>query len=264
MFGQFRGHGVVGLVAAFCLLTTAAFANLVTNGNFSAYTPLASYNGFEIDGASGTCTAVTGWTSGNCTTGSGSFGYNFLFTPTTNNTGTSGNPGAYSPQYSNYLSLFDSSNGGAGTNTWNGQGPTPSSNFIALDGAYEVGALTQLITGLTIGQTYVLSFQWASAQQTAHSGSTTEAFTVTLGSQSLSTAVNSNVSGGFTGWQTQTMTYTATATSETLSFLAVGTPSGTPPFSLLANVDLEVPEPAAFSILAMGLLGLVMARRRNG
>lgn len=259
----FWGRRLFGLAAGLCLLSDVAFANLVTNGNFTAYTQLGTYNGFELDGASATCTALTSWTSGNCTSGTGSLGYNFLFTPTTNNTGTSGHPGSYSPQYSNYMSLFDASNGGATGNTWNGQGPSPVSNFVALDGAYQVGALTQLVSGLVAGRQYTLWFNWAGAQQTGYTGATTEGFTVTLGSQSLSTATANNISQGFTGWMTSSMTFTATAASETLSFLAFGTPSGQPPFSLLANVDLEIPEPAAFSVLGAGLLGVLIARRRR-
>ncbi|MDR3533638.1 MAG: PEP-CTERM sorting domain-containing protein, partial [Rhodopila sp.] len=53
--------------------------------------------------------------------------------------------------------------------------------------------------------------------------------------------------------------------SELLSFLATGTPSGQPPFALLANVSVtNVPEPAAWTVMVSGLVGLIgIARRRR-
>ena len=67
----------------------------------------------------------------------------------------------------------------------------------------------------------------------------------------------------------QTFDYTATSAMETLSFLAVGTPSGQPPFALLGGVSLDpVPEPstwmiiAAFSV-ALTVFGLIRRRRRS-
>ena len=48
----------------------------------------------------------------------------------------------------------------------------------------------------------------------------------------------------------------------TLSFLAIGTPNGTPPFALLDDVSLQVPEPAATVFLA-GMGALLAARLRR-
>ena len=45
--------------------------------------------------------------------------------------------------------------------------------------------------------------------------------------------------GSFSGWMTESFKFTANSTSELLSFLAVGTPSGNvPPFALLDGVSL--------------------------
>jgi hypothetical protein len=50
------------------------------------------------------------------------------------------------------------------------------------------------------------------------------------------------------------MTFTPTSTSETLSFLAIGTPGGVPPLALLDGVSLsDIPEPASWALLVSGL-----------
>ena len=68
----------------------------------------------------------------------------------------------------------------------------------------------------------------------------------------------------FTGWHgTQTLYFTADCHgSEVLSFLAIGTPNGVPPFALLDGVTLTtaVPEPSTLSLMVVGLLGLGAVR----
>lgn len=60
------------------------------------------------------------------------------------------------------------------------------------------------------------------------------------------------------------MTFKATATSQVLSFLAVGTPNGEPPISFLDGVDLEaVSEPASLTLISVGVIGTVGAIRRR-
>ena len=59
------------------------------------------------------------------------------------------------------------------------------------------------------------------------------------------------------------MVFTATASSELLTFLAVGTPSGVPPFSLLDGVSMTsaAPEPAYMGLIGIGLVLLGAVRR---
>ena len=138
-------------------------------------------------------------------------------------------------------------------------------NFIAADGAYQTGPISQTVNGLTTGKSYTVSFYFAGAQQYGFTGATTEQWLVSLGSQQLATAVLSDTSHGFTGWQYTSLTFTATATSEVLSFLAVGTPSGVPPFTLLDGVSMvAAPEPGSAAMLVTGVLAIAFfARRRH-
>jgi hypothetical protein len=261
------GLGVIAVLAG----GVVARANLITNGDFSTCVNYAgaqvscsavqitsggtSYNGLELDAPSSTSTTLYGWTS---------TGYNFVFSPTTNDTGTGSNPGSYSPQYSNYLALWDASNGGLNGNAWNGKGPTGSSYFIGSDPAYQNGPLTQTISNLIVGAQYTLSFNWAAAQQKGYTGATYEGWQVTFGSQTQSTSTVNNANQGFIAWMSQNMTFTATSTTQTLSFLSTGGPTGVPPFALLANANLTfVPEPASIALLTVAALGVGGAIRRR-
>jgi hypothetical protein len=235
---------VLGLVAlAFLTLAMAAQAsNLVVNGDFETTT-----NGpnFQFDNN----TVATGWTSA---------GYNFIFAP-----GAADTVGA-TGQFGN-LQLWGPNNGS--NNGLPATSPT-GGNFVAADGAFEVAPIQQTINGLTTGNSYTVNFWWAGAQQSGFTGATTEQWQVSLGGQTQSTVVLNNVNHGFTGWQSQSFTYTATSSSEVLSFLAVGTPAGVPPFVLLDGVSLNanssVPEPGTLTLLFGGLMGgLGVVKSRN-
>ena len=139
-------------------------------------------------------------------------------------------------------------------------------NFVGADGAYIVGSIAQTVTGLTVGQGYRLTFSWAAGQQFGFDGATTESWGVTFGSQSYNTVTVATPAHGFTPWRQDSLVFTASATSQVLSFLATGTPSGVPPFSLLDGVSLyAAPEPATWALMLVGLIGIgLLARRRRG
>ncbi len=242
--------------AAVLGLSLNAFAsstNLIQNGSFESTT----LNG--VSSAEGTTSqqlgyngfTVNNWT--NNSTGS-TIGYNFLFTSGTAT--ASGNAGN--------VSLWNSSNGGV-----NAIPASPDGNsFLGMDGAYQQATVSQTVNNLTVGATYLLSFYYAGAQQSGFTGQTTEALTVGFGSQTYNTPVLTDANHGFTGWSAQSVAFTATSTSQTLSFLADGTPGGEPPFSLLDGVSLVqvTPEPSTLALLGSGILavgGLVRRRRMS-
>jgi hypothetical protein len=238
---------VAVLMFAFCGQAT----QLVTNGSFTATT------GSVTSGQLGYNITATGWST---------TGYNFLFTSAAN--ATSGTVVG---------SAGDLSLDGPGNGYNNGLTASPDGgNFVGADGVYEAAPITQTISGLTALNSYVVSFYWAAAQQYNYGclsnpsnpgGCTTDQWEVSLGSQTQYTAVaNTGVNqGGFAGWFYTTMTFTATSSSELLSFMAVGTPSGEPPFALLDGVSMTAtPEPGTLMLMAGTiLLGLGRFARKK-
>ncbi len=216
-------NATLAAAALSVLVTSVEASNLVLDGDFEQL--LVPGSSLEF-GSRYPTQQVTDWTTN---------GYNFVFTP--GSADTTGAVGEYGG-----LSLWGpnsgSSNGLPATSPAGG-------NFLAMDGAYAVGPVSQTINGLTPGQATTVSFFWAGAQQTGFSGANTEQFQVSLGSETQFTPVLSNANHGFTGWQQETFSFMPTSTSEVLSFLAIGAPNGVPPFSLLDGVSVSPsPEPA--------------------
>ena len=236
-------------LAAVAALLTSALAPAhatpaITNGGFETVTTASSTEfGTRYAGQ-----VVTGWTTS---------GYNFLF-----KSGTADTTGAAN-EYGQQLKLWGPGDGSA-------NGLTASSpaggNFVGADGVYYQAAIQQTINNLDVNSVASITFYWAGAQQYNYNGQTTEAWQVTLGNETHSTPVLQNADHGFTGWQKQTLSFVVTSTTEVLSFLALGTPSGVPPFSLLDGVSItEIPEPASLTLMGAGvvLAGLVLRRRRR-
>jgi hypothetical protein len=234
--------------AAMLASPARANTNYVLNGSFESATASTGQLGFNMNAAN--------WVNGPGVNPTSTYGYNFLFSPgTADGVGTTGIDGN--------LKLW-----GPGTGSANGLPATSpdGGNYIAADGAYEIGAISQTLTvGLTIGDEYTIGFWWGGAQQSGFNGVTTDAWKVTLGDKTFNTAVLTDPNHGFTGWEYQTFTFIADASeavSPVLSFLAVGTPTGEPPFSLLDGVSLQqTPEPATLGLIGLGLLAFPIAAR---
>ena len=237
-----------------CLILAAAYAtpalsapNLVVNGDFETLSNPGVSSEF---GDRYTSQQVTGWTTN---------GYNYVFLP--GKADTTGGAGEYGN-----LQLYGPNNGGTSCTP----GPclpatSPTGgNYVAADGAFGVGAINQTVTGLTVGAGYLLTFYWAAAQQSGFSGVTTENWTVSFGSSNYQTATVTNPDKGFTPWRQERVAFVASSTSQVLSFLAAGTPSGQPPFSLLDGVSLTLaPEPATWLVMIVGIGGIVAFTRRR-
>jgi hypothetical protein len=237
----------VALSAVLSAVLTASLqaTSIVTNGNFEQLKVSGVSSQFGTYYAS---QQVTGWSTA---------GYNFVFTPGTAD--TTGAAGQYGKLY-----LWGPKNGSN-----NGLTTSPAAgNFLAFDGGTHVGAVSQTISGLKIGKYVDVSFYYAAAQQYGFNAATTEQFKVSLGGQTDLTPVLSIVNHGFSGWHYETLSFKATSSSEVLSFLASGTPTGVPPFALLDGVSMSItPEPATWALVLLGgafsLAGLAYARRKS-
>lgn len=218
---------------------------------------LISNGGFEINtgnGQVGANTTIAGWTSS---------GYNFLFAE-----GSADTTGAMSAWQNAPLMLWGAHNGGANALATSNNG----GYFFGADGDYGVAPLEQVISGLTIGRTYQLNFEWAAAQQHGFYGETTEAWIVYFSGQVQATGIHTLASQSSSGWMNETMKFTANSTTALLSFIARGTPEGMPPFSLLDGVSMtelpesnDVPEPASWLLFGAACAAAVAgSRRRKG
>jgi MYXO-CTERM domain-containing protein len=152
----------------------------------------------------------------------------------------------------------------------NGNGFTTSPNggwFLQSDGFDVRTPLEQTISGLDVGSTYTLSFQYARSQEASQSGDSFQKWRATFGSESFETPNALLPSHGFDGWYTATHQFTAATSTQVLSFLAFGT-NGVPPFLLLDGVSLTANDPTPPSPAAtpgpLPLLGIAAAFAWSG
>jgi hypothetical protein len=244
----------VGIAAGLLAASFGASAqNLVTNGGFET---TSGISGSSVI----TNTDLPGWSvnyTGTFQSAAYKFAAVYYSAAAATTTGATGTDDQDPYWVMASLNAKDSSDGG---------------HFIAIDGDPGFSAvLSQTISGLTIGHTYTLSFLQAGAQEDDKFGDTTDSWRVTFGGQTQTSALMTNTTHGWTDWMSQSMTFTATSASQILSFLAVGTPTGLPPVSLLDGVSLvdstvpAVPEPSSWAMLlaGVGAMGFMMRKRRS-
>lgn len=259
------------LLTTSCLLACAAqpalagpAVNLVKNGDFEnstandAATWPSSAGGIgQIQLGSPTApdkpliVTLAEWTK-NPVSSDGSDGFAFVINADADNK-TAGAPypnqgGGFPSKFSNTAStnifLWGPDFNGPGGPASNGFTGSPNGGkFLGVDGDYGASVLSQTITGFDASKNYVLSFEYAGAQETGEVGDTLQQWKVNLGGQDFSTPVWTNPSKGFTPWQTYTSAPFSGAGlgAATLSFEGWGRAvvSGSlPPFLLLDNVQI--------------------------
>ncbi|HEX7325974.1 MAG TPA: hypothetical protein VF292_11585 [Rhodanobacteraceae bacterium] len=160
--------------------------------------------------------------------------------------------------------------------------PTTSGStaFMAMQANLANSGIQQNISGLTVGQSYTLSFYWAATMDNIDTGVETSQLTASVAGQSFKTITQTVSSNNgflglhstptFNGWLSESFTFVADTSSSVLKFIANGTPSGLPPYALLTGVSIDalpVPEPPVLAMFGGGLLGLglltLAARRRR-
>lgn len=244
------------VIAAVALaIASPAFAtNYVVNGGFEQVAAGAPSQGFEVGTLYNYGQAVLAWNSARGSTTNTAGAFNVLFNSAT---ATTVSPLTRYTQYETQTLSRE-----------NYGGPSPNGgNFMALDGDINAnGFFSQTINGLTVGKTYELSFYWAGTQFQNRVGQTTIRLDVSIGADSFSTATLTNPTHGFQGWYNIVHRFVPRSSSETLSFLAVGTPNGLPPVALLDGVEISpAPEPDSWimMIAGFGLIGATARRQRH-
>ena len=133
--------------------------------------------------------------------------------------------------------LFRSPNGFSGP-----PGSSATNKFIGADGDYGASILSQLVLNFDTSKKYVLSYDYAGAQESGQMGDTKQQWKVSLGGVDYSTLEWTNPSQGFTAWKKYVSpAFTPSASSMLLRFESWGRAvvSGSlPPFLLLDNVKI--------------------------
>lgn len=134
--------------------------------------------------------------------------------------------------------------------------------YVELD-SYGNSAMSQSISGLTAGQSYDLSF-WFHAR--TNNGSNDNGIDVYWGDSAPGTLELSIVDAIFSdftsGWQEFTLNLIASASTMYLTFSAAGWNNSLGGFVDNVSMTASVPEPGSLALLAIGLLGLALGRRR--
>jgi len=137
---------------------------------------------------------------------------------------------------------------------------------LGINGSY-IESFGQSLNGLTVGQTYTVSWQAANfgINNQANSYLGSNAIGVMLDGASIGQGSTLSLSSN---WSTQSLTFVATSASQLLSFSLASTEKaylGIDGISVTAGgVTPAVPEPSTWALMAIGLVGMAAMRRRLG
>jgi len=137
---------------------------------------------------------------------------------------------------------------------------------LGINGSY-IESFGQSLSGLTVGQTYTVSWQAANfgINNQANSYLGSNAIGVMLDGASIGQGSTLSLSSN---WSTQSLTFVATSASQLLSFSLASTEKaylGIDGISVTAGgVTPAVPEPSTWALMAIGLVGMAAMRRRLG
>jgi hypothetical protein len=250
---------VLALPSLAVALSAPAHANLITNGGFVP-------NSASVGGANSAFlgntnnTVLTGWKTGAVNTFNPNFWGNVVSDGATIST--------ILDQAQRGISVGFPQGNGTGLNTLFVSSVSSVDNsgwFLAVDGDVRfVNTLSQTINGLVPGRPYELSFYQAAGQYAPYPDQAITGFwDVTFGSSTFQSDTIAVASGApVSAWQKQTTTFTATNTSQVLSFLSQGTPTGGPPFVLLSAVSLTDTTPVPGPLPVLGVAAAFGASRK--
>lgn len=222
-------------------MVSGVHAQSVANGSFESVSNLTSADWTKYDDAyrwsNVSALSVSNWTVG---TGTGNLHlvYNDAVGCTVSGTTCTSSYNSYDAQAGNvFVDLTGGTNaGGSGYNR----------------------SISQSVSGLTVGQTYMIEFYtlndptWNTSPVSLSVGFAGSAQTVSLASATVGTP-----------WVHQTLFFTPTTTASTLSF-QVTTASGNIQLVGLDNVSVSaVPEPESYALFLSGLAVLAAAAKRR-
>jgi hypothetical protein len=240
-------------------------ANLISGADAAASAAINAGTG--VGGTIPSIYSITGWTVVDNPRNVGGWQNNLMYVVSDGNTFSREGAGLNAAQQNGRRNWTLFGTPGQTVNSVDGSGW-----YISSDGdpAYS-GSITQLLTGLTAGTKYDVSFWQAAGQfdcykeganciDGTYNQATTNWWEVGFGgvvqsSRTMAKAANAPVSA----WQKEVLTFVAAGSTAMLEFMANGTPGNQPPTALLSAISVTPqdtpPEPPTGVPSPLGVLG---------